>query len=117
MVYLYEPDLKGMPGKVLYQQRFVADSLKKEGIIDVSHLNIKVPNKGIFIGLENTKKYNFDELHPMLGMGVRFEYIESKGANLSFVLLKDLTDVSKNNNWFPSLLDEIPCFGLQVYQK
>lgn len=118
-VYLYEPDSIGKPGKVLYQKNIIVDSLKKEGILDVRDLNIKIPNTGIFIGLENTKVYNYDIHNPLLGLGVRYEYTEKINTDLTYILFKGFVDVSKNNIWVTgsgSILGA-PCFGLEVYQK
>jgi|GEM_PF-3089990 len=118
-VYLYEPDSIGKPGKVLYQKNIIADSLKKEGVLDVRDLNIKIPNTGIFIGLENTKVYNYDIHNPLLGMGVRYEYTEKVNTDLTYILFKGFVDSSKNNIWVTgsSSLLGAPCFGLEVYQK
>lgn len=50
-VYLYQPDSTGKPGRILYKKNIIVDSLKKEGIINVQDLDIKMPENGIFVGL------------------------------------------------------------------
>ncbi|MEO9258431.1 MAG: hypothetical protein ABI207_08615 [Crocinitomicaceae bacterium] len=116
-VYLFEPDSTGKPGTILYQRNIIVNSLKKEGILDIRDLNIKIPNTGIFIGLENTKIYDYDDQNPIFGMGVMYEYTEKINTDLRYILFKGFVDASKNNVWTPLFGHKTPCFGLDVYQK
>lgn len=116
-VYLYEPDSIGKPGKVLYKKNIIVDSLKKEGIINVRDLSIQVPNTGIFVGLENTKIYDYEHIR-ILGKGVRYVYTEKINADLTYVMSKDpKINPKAKNKWISFNNMPTPCFGLEVYQK
>lgn len=117
-VNLYEADSAGMPGTVLYEQKIAVDSLKKEGVIDVRDHQIKIPENGIFIGLQNfgTVKDNTQQSES----GVKFHYTEAIDTSKTYISLNNLGENSANV-WIPiesyNASQMTPFFGLEVYQK
>lgn len=113
-VYLYKPDKMGMPGKILYKRVISVDSLKKEGVINVHELFIKMPKSGIFIGLENIEPYNPDYVP------VRFYSFRDPNPKIAYITRNDV-EINPKGVWISlqGNMDDyhIPCFGLRVYQK
>lgn len=118
-VYLFELDSLGKPGKILYKQNIIVDSLKEEGVIDISKLKIKLPEKGVFVGLENLKIYDLENKILFGEVGVRFDFTEKYEDTQTYILLNDMNKNPKSI-WIEFIGPHeyfTPCFGLQVYQK
>lgn len=118
-VYLYKPDSLGLPGKVVFKKNIVVDSLQKEGVIDIKSLNINMPKNGIFIGLENLKKYDFGE-HPIIKKGVNIEYTNKYDNSKVYIFLQNsaINPKRKWMNYNKALSShQTFCFGLEVYHK
>lgn len=115
-VYLYKPDKLDMPGEIIYKRTITVDSLKKEGVINIHDLFIKMPKNGIFIGLENLESYDLEN------PPIRFYSLEDYSQlNITYITRNDI-EINPDGVWIPlegSLggPDYIPCFGLKVYQK
>ncbi|WP_107037525.1 hypothetical protein [Brumimicrobium mesophilum] len=118
-VYLYEPDSMGLPSKILYHRKISVDSLKKEGVIKVGGQNIRVPENGIFIGLESFSA--IDELDSMNNEGINFNSTARIEKSKSYIFITKNDKIKLDKIWHPfeSVFgsDITPCFGLRVYQK
>jgi hypothetical protein len=114
-VYLYQADSLGQPGEVLYKKKIMVDSLKKEGIINVRDLSIKIPENGIFIGLENFNIYDIENTDT----GLRFNNSDIY-TNKIYISFKD-PKINTVKAWHPinnsSEINMSPRFGLRVYRK
>lgn len=119
-VYLFEPDSLGKPGKIIYQQHIVVDSLKEEGVINIHQLKIKVPENGVFIGLENLKIYDYGNEFNLLGKGVRYDYTDNIDTSHTYIFLQE-KHLNPNGFWInhigPNGVNRTPCFGLKVYRR
>jgi len=114
-VYLYKPDKSGIPGEILYKKTIATDSLKKEGVINIHKLFIKIPKNGIFIGLENCEPYNPDNA------GIRYYGLEGDNFNKIAYITRNDKELNPSGIWSllnePGIINYTPCFGLRVYHK
>ena len=92
--------------------------MKEDGIIDVRQLKIKIPEKGIIIGLENTKIYNLADNILKGKYSLIIDFTHTTEPTKLYIYHQD-PKYNSDEEWIgpKNTSTEIPCFGLQVYQK